>query len=104
MKTLSSFLVDDILRRGEDDIRIGEGGGGLGRRPVVRQGGRTQRHKLKQPSENIIEEELRTGHFSTSLYINPNPCGLVANMTSKTQNCYDKFIIHKKIVKIGNSP
>jgi hypothetical protein len=52
MKTLSSFLVDDILRRGEDDIWIGEGGGGLGRRPIVRQSGRTQRHKLKQPSED----------------------------------------------------
>ncbi len=68
MKTLSSFLVDDILRGGEDDIRIGEGGGGLGRRPVVRQGGRTQRHKLKEQSDDIIEAEFRTGHFSTSLY------------------------------------
>jgi hypothetical protein len=48
MKTLSSFLVDDILRRGKDDIWIGEGWGGLGRRPVVRQSGRTQRHKLKR--------------------------------------------------------
>jgi len=27
---------------------------------------------------------------------NPNPGGLVANMTSKAQNCCDKFIIHKK--------
>jgi hypothetical protein len=59
MKTLSSFLVDDILRRGEDDIWIGEGGGGLGRRPIVRQGGRAQRHKLKQQNENIIEEQFR---------------------------------------------
>jgi hypothetical protein len=52
MKTLSSFLVDDIFRRGKDDIRIGEGGGGLGRRPVVRQGGRAQRYKLKQQNED----------------------------------------------------
>jgi hypothetical protein len=29
--------------------------------------------------------------------LNPNPGGLVAKMTSKTQNCCDKFIIHKKI-------
>jgi hypothetical protein len=31
-------------------------------------------------------------------YINPNPGGLVANtgMTSKTQNCCDKFIIHQQ--------
>jgi hypothetical protein len=69
MKTSSSFLVDDILRRGEDDIRIGEGGGGLGRRPVVRQSGRTQRHKLKKQSENIIEEEFRTGPFRMQLHI-----------------------------------
>ncbi len=52
MKTLSSFLVYDILRRGEDDIWIGEGGGGLGRRPAVRQSGRAQRHKLKKGSED----------------------------------------------------
>jgi hypothetical protein len=36
--------------------------------------------------------------------IYPNPGGLVANMTTKTQNCYDKFIIHIKIVKICNPP
>jgi hypothetical protein len=101
MKTLSLFLVDDILRRGEDDIWIGEGGGGLGRRPVVRQSGRAQRHKLKKKQrskDRYNQRGLRTGRFRT-FYINPNPCGLVANMTSKTQNCYDKFIIHKKIVK-----
>ncbi len=31
--------------------------------------------------------------------LNPNPGGLVANMTSKTQNCCDKFIIYKKKLK-----
>jgi hypothetical protein len=31
--------------------------------------------------------------------INPNPGGLVANMTSKTLNCCVKFIIHKKFLK-----
>ncbi len=31
-----------------------------------------------------------------ALGLNPNPGGLVANMTSKTQNCCDKFIIHQK--------
>ncbi len=31
--------------------------------------------------------------------INPNPGGLVANVTSKTKNCCDKFIIHKKVNK-----
>ncbi len=30
---------------------------------------------------------------------NPNPDDSVANMTSKTQNCCEKFIIHEKIVK-----
>ncbi len=29
-------------------------------------------------------------------YINPNPGGLVANMTSKTQNYCAKYIIHTK--------
>jgi hypothetical protein len=31
--------------------------------------------------------------------LNPNPEDLVANMTSKTQNCYEKFIINQKIAK-----
>jgi hypothetical protein len=30
-------------------------------------------------------------------YINPKPDGMVANMTSKTKNCSDKFSIHKKM-------
>jgi hypothetical protein len=32
-------------------------------------------------------------------WLNPNPGGLVAKVTSKTQNCCDKFIIHKKNLK-----
>jgi hypothetical protein len=37
---------------------------------------------------------------ASSRWLNPNPGGLVANMTSKTQNCCDKFIIHQtKILK-----
>jgi len=38
------------------------------------------------------------------MHINSNPGGFVANMTSKAQNCYDKFIIHKKMEKICNPP
>jgi hypothetical protein len=34
-------------------------------------------------------------------FVNPNPGGLVANMTYKTQNCCDKFIIHKKLKKFA---
>jgi hypothetical protein len=34
--------------------------------------------------------------MSSLQVFNPNPGGLVANMTCKTQNCYDKFTIHKK--------
>jgi hypothetical protein len=30
---------------------------------------------------------------------NPNPGGSFANMTFKTQNCCDKFIIHKEKLK-----
>ncbi len=33
--------------------------------------------------------------FSNSLY-KPNPGGLVENVTSETQYCFDKFIIHSK--------
>jgi hypothetical protein len=38
-------------------------------------------------------------HSEEASTINPNPGGLVANMTSKTQKCYDKFIIHQKNFK-----
>ncbi len=31
-------------------------------------------------------------------HLNPNPGGLVANMTPKTQN-YDEFVIHQKELK-----
>ncbi len=34
------------------------------------------------------------------MHINSNPIGFVASMTSKAQNCYDMFIIHKKMKKI----
>jgi hypothetical protein len=34
-------------------------------------------------------------YIAARIKVNPNPGGLVANMTSKTQNCCDKFIIHK---------
>ncbi len=37
-------------------------------------------------------------HINTFIF-NPNPGGLVANKTSKTQNCCDKFIIHQKSLK-----
>jgi hypothetical protein len=30
-------------------------------------------------------------------FVSPNPGGLVANITSKTQNFYEKFIIQNKI-------
>ncbi len=32
--------------------------------------------------------------------LNPNPGGLVANMTSKPKKCCEKFIIHKSKLKI----
>jgi hypothetical protein len=47
-------------------------------------------HVLVNPKQKFIQ---RWG----VLQVNPNPGGLVAkkNMTSKTQNCSVKFIIHK---------
>jgi hypothetical protein len=35
-------------------------------------------------------------------FFNPNPGGLVANMTSKILNCFLKFIIHNKKLKKKN--
>ncbi len=43
-----------------------------------------------------------SGGYSHGL-LNPNPGSLVANMTSKTKNCYDKLIIHQtKLKKMSN--
>jgi hypothetical protein len=43
----------------------------------------------------LILLEMVIIRFSNSLY-KPNPGGLVENVTSKTQYCFDKFIIHLK--------
>jgi hypothetical protein len=48
------------------------------------------------------QHDVITGHKYSMIKseINPNPGGLVANMTSKTQNCCDT----KKLNKICNPP
>jgi hypothetical protein len=57
--------------------------------------------------EKLSAQEIRergggySGRKNRGQYesINPYPGGFVANMTSKTQNCCEKFIIYKKIEK-----
>jgi hypothetical protein len=50
---------------------------------------------------SVLESADRSESIRSSFsQVNPNPGGMVANMTSKTQNCCDKFIIHKKLKKV----
>jgi hypothetical protein len=49
-----------------------------------------------------LQKSLFVAVNASSRWLNPNPGGLVANMTSKTQNCCDKsllFIKEKKLEK-----
>jgi hypothetical protein len=43
----------------------------------------------------IIQPRCEIQATNLANIVNPNCGGLVANMTFKTQNCCDKFIIHK---------
>jgi hypothetical protein len=46
--------------------------------------------------KNLSGHDGLIGRSTDENSLNPNPGGLVANMTSKTQNCCDKFIIYFK--------
>jgi hypothetical protein len=59
-------------------------------------GSRSQRRLVAKKAWPLPFYPLHGSPFPDQLF-NPNPGGLVENMTSKTQNCYDEFIIPKKI-------
>jgi hypothetical protein len=54
---------------------------------------------LPEVLQAVVPSCVPSHSTETEMFFNPNPGGFVANMTSKTQNCYDKFIVPKKTWK-----